>query len=66
MLRSIISAGVLLDHLHIPVIIRLRGIITFMTVMMICHIGIHIRLIVIQINGFGLLVIAWPITIIIG
>jgi hypothetical protein len=36
-----------------------------MAVVVIRHIGIHIRLIMVEVDGFGALVVAWPVVIII-
>jgi hypothetical protein len=54
-----------LRHLSITAVIGFLRIVALMAVMMVGHVRMHIRLIVVQINGFRLLVITRPISIII-
>ena len=65
MLRSIIIPAVRPRHLRITAIKRLGWVVTMMAVMMVRHISLHIRLIMVEVDGFGALVVAGPVVVII-
>ena len=64
--HRIVVMRVRLCHLGITAIEELLRIFALMTIMMIVHVSAHIRLIVVQIDGFRLLVVTRPVVIIIG
>ena len=65
MRSSILIAGMRFCHLRITAIERLRRIVALMAVMMVRHIRMHIRLIVVQVNGFRFGIIRRPVTVVI-
>lgn len=52
-------------HLRITAVERLLRIVALVAVMMVGHVRAHIRLIVVQIDGFRLLVVTRPVTVVI-
>ena len=65
MLRRIVIMCIGLRHLGVSAIEGLLRIIALVAIMMVRHVRAHIRLIVVQIDGFRLLVVTGPITIVI-
>ena len=63
--HRIVVMRVRLCHLGITAIEELLRIFALMTIMMIVHVSAHIRLIVVQIDGFRLLVVTRPVTVVI-
>lgn len=54
-----------LRHLRVTAVERLRRIVALVAVMMVGHIRAHISLIVVQVDGFRLLVITWPVVVVV-
>lgn len=61
----IVIMRVRLNHLRITAIEHHRRIVAVMAVVVIRHVGIHIRLIMVEVDGFGALVVAGPVVVII-
>lgn len=61
----IIIATMRLGHLRIAAIMRLLRIVTMMAIRALVHVGIDVRLIVVQVHRFGFRVIRWEIAIVI-
>ena len=65
MRHCIVISAMRLCHLRITTVMRLLRIVATMAVMMVRHVGAHIRLIVVQVHRFGFRVIRWEIAIVI-
>ena len=65
MLISIIVTMMLVCHLGVSVPMRLLRIIAVVAVVVIVHIGVHICLIVVQIDRTRLCIVTWPMTVIV-
>ena len=63
--HRIVIMRVRLRHLGVTAIERLLRVVALMAIMMVVHVGAHIRLIVVQVDGFRLLVVTRPIVVII-
>ena len=65
MALSVIMMRVRLRHLRVTAVERLRRIVALVAVMMVGHIRAHISLIVVQVDGFRLLVVTWPVVVVV-
>ena len=65
MLGRVVIMCIGLRHLGVSAIEGLLRIVALVAIMMVRHVRAHIRLIVVQIDGFRLLVVTGPITIVI-